>query len=258
MRISDWSSDVCSSDLKWVHIHSAGLDRPIFGELQARGVEVTPSSGVNAQSVAHTAVAGVLALNRHFPQIMRQQAQRRWRTLASSASLPSDLAGQTAVIVGWGSIGRLIGEFLMALGMQIIVARHNPEPVPQALATVAYGDLATVLAQAQWLVLACPLTDVTKRLIDQNMLAALPPGASVVNVSRGEVVAEQALIAALQSNHLAGAFLDVFEHEPLPADSPLWDMENVIASPHSAGHAAGNYQRVLNMFLDKLKKRYSS
>src|SRR3546814_4538946 len=91
MRISDWSSDVCSSDLKWVHIHSAGLDRPIFGELQARGVEVTPSSGVNAQSVAHTAVAGVLALNRHFPQIMRQQAQRRWRTLASSASLPSDL-----------------------------------------------------------------------------------------------------------------------------------------------------------------------
>src|SRR3546814_16166656 len=90
------------------------------------------------------------------------------------------------------------------------------------------------------------------------MLAALPPGASVVNVSRGEVVAEQALIAALQSNHLAGAFLDVFEHEPLPADSPLWDMENVIASPHSAGHAAGNYQRVLNMFLDKLKQRYSS
>src|SRR3546814_13647776 len=76
----------------------------------------------------------------------------------------------------------------MALGMQIIVVRHNPEPVPQALATVAYGDLATVLAQAQWLVLACPLTDVTKRLIDQNMLAALPPGASVVNVSRGEVV----------------------------------------------------------------------
>src|SRR3546814_20147784 len=104
--------------------------------------------------------------------------------------------------------------------MQIIVVRHNPGPVPQALATVAYGDLATVLAHAQWLVLACPLTDVTKRLIDQNMLAALPPGASVVNVSRGEVVAEQALIAALQSNHLAGAFLDVFEHEPLPAASP--------------------------------------
>src|SRR3546814_16868560 len=102
---------------------------------------------------------------------MRQQAQRRWRTLASSASLPSDLAGQTAVIVGWGSIGRLIGEFLMALGMQIIVARHNPEPVPQALATVAYGDLATVLAQAQWLVWDCHLTAVTKRLFDKNIMA---------------------------------------------------------------------------------------
>jgi phosphoglycerate dehydrogenase-like enzyme len=241
--------------LKWVHIHSAGLDRPIFGELQARGVEVTPSSGVNAQSVAHTVVAGVLALNRHFPKLMRQQAEHKWRTLATSSLLPADLAGQTAVVVGWGPIGRLIGEFLAALGLRIIVARHSPAPVPQAAACVTYGDLASVLPAADWLILACPLTDATRRLVDSDMLAALPAGANLVNVSRGEVVVEQALIEALRSGRLAGAFLDVFEQEPLPAESPLWDMENVIASPHSAGHAAGNYQRVIDLFLDKLKDR---
>lgn len=242
-------------ELKWVHIHSAGLDRPIFGELQARGVEVTPSSGVNAQSVAHTVVAGVLALNRRFPQIMRQQAQHKWRTLAASPTQPADLAGQTAVIVGWGPIGRLIGEFLTALGLRIIVARHGPDPVPQALATVTYRDLADVLPRADWLILACPLTQDTMRLVGPDALAALPEGASLVNVSRGDVVVEQALIDALRSGHLAGAFLDVFQHEPLPADSPLWDLENVIASPHSAGHAAGNYQRVIDLFLGKLKER---
>ncbi|MGB3290464.1 MAG: D-2-hydroxyacid dehydrogenase [Burkholderiaceae bacterium] len=242
-------------NLKWVHIHSAGLDRPIFGELQARGVEVTPSSGVNAHSVAHTVVAGVLALNRRFPQIMRQQAQHMWRTFASSSLQPRDLAGQTAVIVGWGPIGQLIGDFLTALGLHIIVARHGATPVPQALATVAYQDLAGVLPKADWLILACPLTNATKRLVDADKIAALPRGAHLVNVSRGEVVEEQALIAALQSGHLAGAFLDVFEKEPLPTESPLWDMENVIASPHSAGHADGNYQRVIDLFLDKLKHR---
>lgn len=241
-------------ELKWVHIHSAGLDRPIFGELQARGVEVTPSSGVNAQSVAHTVVAGVLALNRRFPQIMRQQQRHKWRTLAAS-TLPPDLAGQTAVIVGWGPIGRLIGEYLTALGLRIIVARHRPDAVPQAISTVTYRDLAGVLPQADWLILACPLTADTKRLVDSGALAAMPEGSHLVNVSRGDVVDEQALIDALRSGHLAGAFLDVFQHEPLPAESPLWDMENVIASPHSAGHAAGNYQRVIDLFLDKLKER---
>lgn len=240
--------------LKWVHIHSAGLDRPIFIELRERGVQVSPSSGVNARSVAHTVAAGVLALNRRFPQIMRQQARHTWRTLATSTQ-PADLDGQTAVIVGWGPIGRLIGEFLTSLGLRIIVARHSGEPVPQAMATVAYRDLDSVLPRADWLILACPLTDATKRLIGPDALAALPADANLVNVSRGEVVAEQALIDALRSGQLAGAFLDVFEQEPLPPDSPLWDMENVIVSPHSAGHAAGNYQRVIDLFLEKLKDR---
>jgi len=238
--------------LQWVHVHSAGLDRPVFGRLQARGVVVSPSSGVNAQAVAHTALAGILALARRFPQIMRQQIRREWRSLVTDA-LPADLPGQTAVLVGWGPVGQQIGTLLHALGLRLIVARHSGEPVRQAALTVSYDNLASVLPQADWLVLACPLSDATARLIDATALAVLPPAARVVNVSRGEVIDEQALIQSLQAQRLAGAFLDVFEKEPLSPDSPLWAMKNVIVSPHSAGHAAGNSQRVIDLFVGMLK-----
>jgi len=238
--------------LQWVHVHSAGLDRPVFGQLQARGVVVSPSSGVNAQAVAHTALAGILALARRFPQIMRQQIRHEWRSLVTD-TLPADLPGQTAIVVGWGPIGRQIGALLCALGMRLIVARHSAQPVQEAALTVSYDDVESALPQADWLVLACPLSDATNQLIGSAAFAALPPSARLVNVSRGEVVDEQALIQSLQTQRLAGAFLDVFKKEPLPADSPLWDMDHVIVSPHAAGHAAGNNQRVIELFVQMLK-----
>src|SRR5690606_17940168 len=111
------------------------------------------------------------------------------------------------------------------------------------------------LREAHWLIIACPLAPATNRLVDAPMLAALPAGAHVVNIGRGEILVERDLIAALDGGHLAGAFLDVFEQEPLPANSPLWDREDVMITPHSAGHAAGNYQRVLDIFLEKLAHR---
>ena len=109
-----------------------------------------------------------------------------------------------------------------------------------------------VLPQADWLILACPLTDTTRGLIDRHALALLPPGAHLINVARGEVVNEPDLIAALQSRQLAGAFLDVFAHEPLPAESPLWDLPNVIVTPHTAGHSDGHFERVAQAFVDNL------
>lgn len=238
--------------LKWVHAHSAGLDRPIFGELAARGIDVTASSGANSDIVAHTALAGILSLARRFPYFMRTQARHEWSSLIA-AGLPADLKGQTAVIVGWGPIGRYLADMLKVVGLDIIVVRHSGQPVPEAKACVSYTDIHRVLPQADWLVLACPLTDSTTRLIDGKALALMPAGASLVNVARGEVVDEQDLIAALRSGTLSSAFLDVFEHEPLGSDSPLWDMENVIVTPHSAGHSAGNYGRVISIFLEKLK-----
>ncbi len=237
--------------LRWVHLHSAGADRPVFVELLRRGVALSTSSGANAAVVAQTALAGLLALARGFPQLMAAQRAQRWAPLIGSG-LPRDLAGQTAVVVGWGPIGRQLGAFLTMLGLKLVVVRSSAEPAGPGVETVAFENLASVLPQADWLVLACPLTERTRGLVDSDALARLPAGAQLVNVARGECVDEPALAAALASGRLAGAFLDVFAHEPLPADSPLWDLPNVIATPHSAGFSDGNRARVARMFLDNL------
>jgi phosphoglycerate dehydrogenase-like enzyme len=239
--------------LRWVHIHSAGADRPVYQRLRARGVQVSTSSGANASVVAHSALAGVLALARHLPQLWQAQRERRWSPLIASG-LPRDLEGQHAVLVGWGPIGQEIGRLLRAFGLRVTVVRQQDRPAGEGFATVACARLHAVLPQADWLLLACPLTDATRGLIDATALALLPPSARLVNVARGELVDEAALVAALQSGRLAGAFLDVFAHEPLPADSPLWSLPNVIATPHSAGFSDGNAARVQRLFLDNLRR----
>jgi phosphoglycerate dehydrogenase-like enzyme len=238
--------------LRWVQTHSAGADRPVFVELVARGVSVTTSSGANAAVVAQTAVAGVLALARGFPRLMAAQRERRWSPPAASA--PRDLGGQTAVVVGWGPVGRKIAAMLAAADLRCIAVRRNAVPAADGVETVGFDGLHTVLPRADWLVLACPLTPRTRGLVDAAALALLPPGAHVVNVARGEVVVEEALVAALRGGALAGAYLDVFEHEPLGRESPLWTLDNVIVTPHSAGHSDGNEARVDAMFLANLAR----
>ena len=247
-----------SPQLQWVHIHSAGADRPIYVELRARGVQISTSSGANADVVAQTALAGLLALTRKFPQLMAAQRERRWAPLLEHDE-PRDLAGQTAVLVGWGPIGQRIGRFLRLLGVTLIVVRHSsPEASSEGLRMLRFGELSQVLPQADWLILACPLTDQTRHLVDARTLALLPHGAGLINVARGEVVVEQDLVAALRSGQLGQAFLDVFEHEPLPAESPLWTLDNAMITPHSAGHSTGNAQRVAAMFLAQLQRRLAS
>jgi phosphoglycerate dehydrogenase-like enzyme len=242
-----------SPGLRWVHTHSAGADRPIYGELMARGVAVSTSSGANARVVAHTALAGVLALARCFPPLWAAQAERRWAPLVSGP-LPHDLDGQTAVIVGWGPIGQALQAMLAPVGLHTLIVRHRPEPAAPGLETATYDDLARVLPRADWLLLCCPLTARTRGLVDAAALRALPAGARIVNVARGEVVVEAALVQALQDGHLGGAFLDVFEHEPLAHDSPLWRLPGVMVSPHSAGHSDGNAARVATIFVDNLRR----
>ncbi|KQM78712.1 D-2-hydroxyacid dehydrogenase [Xylophilus sp. Leaf220] len=237
--------------LRWTHIHSAGADRPVFDALRARGVRLSTSSGTNAGVVAQTAVAGLLALARRFPQLMAAQRAHRWAPLIGSG-LPRDLAGQTAVVVGWGPIGQRIGTVLQALGLSVVVVRSSARAAGLGLPTVAFEDIGAVLPRCDWLVLVCPLTDRTRGLVGAPALALLPPGAHLLNLARGDVVDEPALVEALQEGRLAGAFLDVFAHEPLPAASPLWDLPTVIATPHSAGFSDGNAARVVRMFLDNL------
>jgi phosphoglycerate dehydrogenase-like enzyme len=238
-----------AKSLRWVHIHSAGADRPVYPELQARGVVVTTSSGANATIVAQSALAGLLALARRLPLLMEQQRRRQWKSLIGD--LPRDLAGQRATIVGWGPIGRQLASWIEALGLEVRIVRERADPAA-AYPTFPFERLPEAAAGSDWLVIACPLTERTRRCVGRGLFEAMAPGACLVNVGRGEIVAEDELVAALERGLLGGAYLDVFEHEPLAPASPLWALPNVIVTPHSAGLAAGNESRVAEMFLDNL------
>ncbi len=246
-----------SPKLRWVHVHSAGIDRPIYTLLQSRGVQVTPSTGANAAVVAQAALAGLLALSRRLPLTMQAQAHQHWMPLHGHL-MPRDLAGQHMTLVGWGPIGQTLAKYAQMLGLHVSVVRHSGAPIEGMQSTIGYKDLSQALPRTDWLVLACPLSDQTRGLIGAPQLAALPAGAQVINVSRGEVIDEQALIASLQSGHVTGAYLDVFAHEPLPAASPLWTLPNVIATPHCAGFSDGNAKRVAQIFIDHLRTALKS
>lgn len=238
--------------LQWLHVFNAGVDHPIYTEMLERGVRLTTSSGSASLAIAQTAIMGLLALARGLPHWLAAQRRREWAPMRGE-TLPRDLVGQTAVILGLGRIGTGIARLARALGLTVIGVRRAPrkpdDPVDELHPPAA---LASLVARADWLVIACPLTPETRGLVDAALIARLPQGARVINIARGEIVDEPALIAALQSGRLAGAYLDVFETEPLPPESPLWDLPNVIVTPHNAGAAAGGDERVLEIFLDNL------
>lgn len=243
-----------SQDLRWVQIHSAGADRQIYLDLMARGVTISGSSGVNAAIVMQNAIAGILMLSRKFPLMLKAQAERRWDPLINHL-LPLDLAGQTVVIIGRGPIGGSIAQVLQAMGVKTIAVGFNAALKGVSVATNQVhhiSELPQVLPQAQWLVMACPLSSETRGLINKDTIKLLPYGAHVINIARGEIIVEPDLIDALMNKKLAGAYLDVFASEPLDTGSPLWGMENVIVTPHSAGHSAGNEKRVLELFVENL------
>lgn len=242
-----------SPGLRWLQIHPAGAERPIYRELRARGVKVTTASGATAITVAHSTLGAVIALNRRFPLLADAQRRHAWEPRLGERS-PRDLAGQCAVIVGLGPIGRTIAQLLKALGMTTIGVHRGAEPVPPCDETIAYGSLGAALPRADWLILCCPASPLTRGIANAAAFAAMPDGAGFVNVARGEVAVESDVIAALRSGKLCGAYLDVFEHEPLVADSPLWDLPNVIISPHTASHSLGQNEAIFDIFLDNLAR----
>jgi phosphoglycerate dehydrogenase-like enzyme len=240
--------------LKWLHVFNAGVDHPIYTEMLARGVRLTTSSGSTAEPIAQTAITGLLALARGFPRWLDSQRRHAWEPMREP-DVPRDLRGQTALVLGLGSIGREIARLARALGLIVLGvrrgARRPDDPVDELHTPQRLPEL---LPRADWLIIACPLTAETRGMINARALSLLPAGARLINIARGEVVDEAAMIAALRAGRLAGAYLDVFEKEPLPADSPLWDMPNVFVTPHNSSAASGNDARVQAIFLDNLER----
>ena len=239
--------------LKWLHVFNAGVDHPVFGTILERGVRLTTSSGSTAEPIAQTAITGLLMLARNFPRWLAGQRNHKWDPMRS-ADFPRDLRGQVMLVYGLGKIGTEIARLARVLGLYVIGVRRNAIKTGHVDEIHAPDELPGLLPKSDWLVLACPLTDETRGIVNATLLAKLPRGARVINISRGEVVDEPALIAALQSGRLGGAYLDVFAQEPLPADSPLWDLPNVVVTPHNSSASAGNEARVNAIFLDNLRR----
>lgn len=233
-------------NLRWIHVFSAGVDHPVFGMFLQRGVRLTTSAGSSAVPIAHSVVMHLLALCRNARQFSDQQTRREWVQRGAT-----DVEGRTVGIVGLGAIGSEVARLAAHFGMRVIGMRRTPDG-SEPCETWPTERLPELLSVVDDLVLAAPLTDDTRGMIGAGELAALRPGAHIINVGRGELIDEPALIEALQSGHIGGAGLDVFATEPLPADSPLWTLPNVIVTPHSAGATDLSRHRAAEMFTDNL------
>lgn len=239
-------------NLRWMHLPNSGVDDPVFKRLLANGVQLTTSPGAAAEPIAHSVIAGLLALARGFPRWIDAQRRHVWEEHPPERT-PHDLCGQTLVLIGVGAIGERIARLAQAFGLHVIGVRRQPSQQASAIdEVIAPAALLDALPRADWLVIACPLTAETRGLIDATALARLRPTAHLINVARGQIVDEAALIDALLRGALAGAYLDVFEQEPLSPDSPLWDLPNVLISPHDSGASTGNAFRASELFLANL------
>jgi phosphoglycerate dehydrogenase-like enzyme len=239
--------------LRWLHVCSSGVDLPQYAPALTRGVRVTSSTGVTAVPIAQSAVAAILAQSRGFDHWLAAQARREWAPL-TGAQRPRELRHLRVVVVGAGAIGSEIGRLLKALGMHVTAVRREAVETPPFDRTIALSQLDEVLPECDWLVLAVPLTEATRGLVDARRLALLPPEARLANVARGEVVDEEALAEALRSGRLRGAYLDTFVEEPLPRQSPLWSLPNVWITPHNCAASQGHEGRVVDSFIDNLRR----
>lgn len=235
--------------LRWLHTFSAGVDSPAFQVIIDRGSMLTNSSGASAPSIAQYAIAMMLYRTKCIDEWREQQRRHEWKPLS-----PGELTGQTVGIIGTGAIGGEVARLAKAFRMQTIGMRRSERRTPHIDEQVTPRRLPHLLKQSDFVVLACPLTKETEGLIDERELRSMKPTATLINVARGRVVHEGALIRALQEGWIAAACLDVFTFEPLPESSPLWEMPNVIVTPHNSGPSPLNMGRAMAIFLDNLER----
>ncbi len=235
-----------ATNIEWFHSMSAGVDSPVFSMFLDRGARLTTSSGASAPPIAGTVMLYLLALSRNLSGWLRSQAAHEWMPEPFT-----ELDGQRIVVVGYGPIGQEVVRLATAFRMDPMVVRRTARG-DEACPVRPLSELTDAVRDADAVVVALPLAPETRGIISADMIAAMPPRAVFVNVGRGELVDQPALTEALASGRLAGAGLDVFDPEPLPADDALWDLPNVIISPHNSGSSDGTTGRVAEIFLDNL------
>lgn len=224
-----------AKQLRWIHTLAAGVESLPFDVLRRSGITVTNSRGLYGDALGEFAIAAMLWFAKDLRRLVRNQAAKQWE--------PFDvewLQGTTVAVIGYGGIGGAIGRRAEAMGMRVLPVRRSE------------GDVDEAITKSDYIVLSTPLTPATRGLMHAGRIAKMQSHAVLINVSRGAIVDEQALIDALREKRIRGAALDVFETEPLPPDHPLWSLDNVLISPHSADHTSDAHERAIRFFLDNL------
>ncbi|SNZ12419.1 D-2-hydroxyacid dehydrogenase (NADP+) [Natronoarchaeum philippinense] len=229
--------------VEWIHTIQAGYDRFPLETFESEGIVLTNSTGIHDDSVGETVAGYMLSLARRLHTYAANQQAREWDR--PDWDEPFTIAGESLCVVGLGTLGRGIAERADALGMEVTGVRRTPEPVPGVEEVYSPDELHDAIEEAKFVVLAVPLTDDTRNLVGRDELDAMADDAYLLNVARGGVVDQPALVDAIERDAIAGAALDVFENEPLSEDSPLWDADDVIVTPHAAA-ATRDYFRSID------------
>ncbi|MFV9511377.1 D-2-hydroxyacid dehydrogenase [Tepidibacillus sp. LV47] len=234
--------------LKWIHVVSAGVNKLPFELLHSRKVIVTNSKGIHRIPMSEYTMAVILQLARKTNQFFEKQQEGTWdRTIRVA-----EIFGSTLGIIGLGAIGQAIAEKGKSFGMRIIGTNTDGRPVPFVDQVYPSSQLKKVLAESDYVVVIVPLTDKTYHLIGKEELIAMKKSAYLINIARGDVIDEQALLEALKEREIGGAVLDVFSQEPLPSDHPFWQFDNVIITPHVSGRSPKYMERALEIFKTNL------
>ena len=253
-----WRNDMVEQARKLVFIQSisAGTDQYSREVLGQAGIRVASAQGSNERAVAEHAMALILAIARKLVEARDNQKAHHWRGMISDiAKREDEMAGKTLVIVGMGRIGSRLAKLAKAFDMRVIGVKRDPSKGAEAAdETVAQSALLAVLPQADFVALTCPLNPSTQDLIDATAFAAMKRSAALVNVARGRVVNQPALVEALGAGTIASAAVDCVWEEPLPADSPLWDVPNLFITPHTAGETRQYEDNVVDLLLDNMQR----
>ena len=253
-----WRDDLLdgAEKLQWIQAIGVGYNQFPLTELQRRSIRLTNAVGVNANAVSEHAMALVLALSRRLPEARDNQHRKHWRPMISDPQVREDeIADKTLGIVGLGAIGNRLAALAKAFGMRVIGTKGNPASYQgQADVVLPPDRLGELLDSADYVVLCCPLKPETTNLIGAAELQRMRPSAYLVNVSRGQVVAEAELIPALQRGDIAGAALDLTIDEPLGPDSPLWELPNVLITPHTGGETSRYEARLVDIIVENVRR----